>query len=322
MSTRTGRRAARALVLAAVAGALVLAATPAQAATVDGALVETQTQFCSPSLSARTTVSVISTGAQPQVGEDFHLVVTVAGFNQCLSTQSASINVALPAGVEVSPTGQSACILFTSSNPAGTTLNVPCVRTDAGNGFQRIDPQGAGSWTLTRAARNVAQVQLAVRATTAGQRTAFGRVCDSGSSVICAGSPVANAVPSVAFTVAAAPAPPASITADRLTIRKVGTICGFSPCPDLATTSTSIKVQSYLIGDRPAGTWRIQRRGPGAASFTTIATKTVTAGSGFLSFTTTATGLQPATTHRFRACFTPTGSTQVCGAEIQLATAA
>jgi hypothetical protein len=36
---------------------------------------------------------------------------------------------------------------------------------------------------------------------------------------------------------------------------------------------------------------------------------------------TTATGFAPATTHRFRACFTPTGGMQACGSEIQLATA-
>ena len=320
--------ALRALAVAAVTGALTvttaLVASPAHAATLDGPVVDTQTQFCSPTQSARTNVTVLSSGAQPQVGQDFQVLATVVGVNQCLTSQATSVNIALPAGVEVSPTGQSSCVTFASSNPS-VTVTVPCVRSDAGNGFQRIDPQGATSWTLTRTGRNAVQVKLAVRASTAGQRTAFARVCDSGSSVICSGSPVANAVPSIAFTVASStppPAPPATITADRLTIRKVGTVCAASPCPDLATTSTSIKVMSYLTGDRPGGTWRIQRRGPGAASFSTIATKNVTAGAGYVSFTTTATGLQPGTTHRFRACFTPTGSTQVCGTDIALATAA
>lgn len=322
---RPGRRSARAVVVASAVGAFALAGTlaaaPAQAATLDGAPVETQTQFCSPSLSARTNLSIISTGAQPQVGQDFHVLVTVVGLNQCLATQSAGVNLQLPAGVAVSPTGQSACVSFASSNPAGTSLTVPCVRTDAGNGFQRIDPQGAGAWSLNRTGRNVVQVQLAVRATTAGQRTAFGRVCDGGSSVVCSGSPVANAIPSVSFTVAAEPAPPppATIAADRLLIAKNGTVCA-GGCADLSTTTTSIKVLAAIIGGRPAGTWRIQRRGPGAASFTTIASKTVSAGSGYASFPTTATGLQPATAHRFRACFTPTGSTQVCGSEIVLRT--
>ena len=315
----------RAAVVAAVTGLLALSsallAAPAHAATVDGTPVETQTEFCSPSLSASTNVSAISTGPQPQVGQDFHLLVTVAGVNQCLSSQSTSVNLQLPSGMTVSTSGQSACITFAATNPAGTTQNVPCVRSDAGNGFLRVDPQGATSWTLNRKSRNVVQVQLAVRASAAGQRTAFARVCDSGSTVVCTGSPVANAVPSVTFTVAEAPAPPASISADRLTIRKVGTVCGSGPCPDLAVTPTSLKVQATLFGQRPAGVWRIQRRGPGAASFTTIASKTLTAGGGYQSLMTTATGLQPGTTHRFRACFTPTGGVQVCGSEIQLTTA-
>ena len=82
-----------------------------------------------------------------------------------------------------------------------------------------------------------------------------------------------------------------------------------------------LKVQAYLLGDRPAGVWRIQRRGPGTAPFTTIASKTLTAGGGYQSLTTTATGLGAGTTHRFRACFTPTGGAEVCGSEIQLTTA-
>jgi hypothetical protein len=73
----------RAAVVAAATGLLALTsallAAPAHAATIDGTPLETQTGLCSPSLSARTNVSAISTGAQPQVGQDFHLVVTVAG---------------------------------------------------------------------------------------------------------------------------------------------------------------------------------------------------------------------------------------------------
>ena len=315
----------RAAIVAAATGLLALTsallAAPAHAATIDGTPLETQTGLCSPSLSARTNVSAISPGAQPQVGQDFHLVVTVAGFNQCLSSQSTSVNLQLPAGVAVSSSGPSACVTFAATNPAGTTQNVPCVRSDAGGGFLRVDPQGATSWTLIRTGRNVVQVQLAVRASSAGQRTTFARVCDGGSTVVCEGSPVANAVPSVGFTVAEAPAPPATVSADRLKIRKVGTVCGGGSCPDLAVTPTSLKVQATLLGQRPAGVWRIQRRGPGATSFTTIASKTLTAGGGYQSLMTTATGLQPGTTHRFRACFTPTGGVQVCGSEIQLTTA-
>jgi len=89
----------RATVVAAATGLLALTsallAAPAHAATIDGTRLETQTELCSPSLSARTNVSAISTGAQPQVGQDFHLVVTVAGFNQCLSSQSTSVNLQL-----------------------------------------------------------------------------------------------------------------------------------------------------------------------------------------------------------------------------------
>jgi hypothetical protein len=118
----------------------------------------------------------------------------------------------------------------------------------------------------------------------------------------------------------AATTPPAPVTADRLKIRKVGTVCGSGSCPDLAIAPTSLKVQAYLTGQRPAGVWRIQRHGPGTAPFTTIASKALTAGGGYQSLMTTATGLEPGTTHRFRACFTPAGGVEVCGSEIQLTT--
>ena len=68
-------------------------------------------------------------------------MVTVAGFNQCLSSQSTSVNLQLPAGVTVSSSGQSACVTFAATNPAGTTQNVPCVRSDAGGGFLRSIPR-------------------------------------------------------------------------------------------------------------------------------------------------------------------------------------
>ena len=318
LSVGIARAAVVAAVVAALAFAATLTAAPAAAATVDGSFIETQTSLCtSSSLSARTNMTMISPGAQPQVGQDFHLLVTVRGLNQCLSTQQVGINLQLPSGVAVSTSGQSACVTFASSNP-GATTNVPCVRTDAGNGFQRVDPQGGGSWSLNRTGQDVVQVQLAVRASTSGQRTAFARVCDSGSTVICDGSPVANAIPSVAFTVAAAPQ--ATITANRLLIAENRVICSSSTCAAQSITSTSIKVLASIVGQRPAGTWRIQRGGPGSAPFTTIATKTLTAGSGSQTFTTTASGLQPNTTYKFRACYVPTGGAQVCGAEIQLKT--
>ena len=90
---------------------------------------------------------------------------------------------------------------------------------------------------------------------------------------------------------------------------------GGGPCPDLAVTSTSLKVQGYLIGDRPGGIWRIQRRGPGTASFSTIASKTLTAGGGYESFTTTATGSGPARPTG-SAHASPRPATEVCGTEI------
>ena len=315
----------RAAVVAAATGMLALAtalvAAPAYAATTNGAPVETQTQFCSPSLSARTDVAAITTGVQAQVDQDFHLVVTVAGLNQCLPSQSASVNLQLPAGVAVSSSGQSACVTFASTNPAGTTQTVPCVRSDGGSGFLRVDPQGGNSWTLTRGGRNVVQVQLAVRASTAGQRTAFARVCDSGSTV----------------------------RLHRLTRRERRAERGLhgrrgtraagvdhrGPAEDpeggnglrrrlLPGSGGHLDLpQGAGVPHRraPAGVWRIQRRGPGTAPFTTIASKTLTAGGGYQSLTTTASGLEPGSTHRFRACFTPTGGVQVCGSEITLTTA-
>src|SRR5690348_8949065 len=115
--------ALRALAVAAVAGALTVttaltAASPAHAATFDGPVVDTQTQFCSPTQSARVNMTVVSPGAQPQVGQDFHVLATVVGVNQCLTSQSASVDIQLPAGVEVSPTGQSSCVTFASTAPS------------------------------------------------------------------------------------------------------------------------------------------------------------------------------------------------------------
>lgn len=304
-------------------------AVPARAATIDGPPVETHTQFCQPTLSGRTNLTVISTGAQPRVGEDFHLLLTFVGLNRCLAGQSAGINLRLPLGTIPSPTGQSACVTFRSSNPGGTTVTVPCVATDAGGGHLRIDPQGAASWTLVPGVRDSVQVQLAVRPLAAGQRTAFGAVCDSGSSVPCSGSPVANAIPSVTFGIAAAPAqppppppppPPTTVSPDQLSVAKGLNLCGGGrACPD-AITATSIRVRATITGARPAGTWRIQTRPPGAGSFTTIASRSVPAGSALRITSATATDLQPDTVHRFRACFTPLGSAQVCGAEIALRT--
>lgn len=324
---RTSTAARRAGLLAVSVAALSVVTAlgaPAAQADVPGAVVTTESSLCTPSASLSTDVSVLSGGGPARVGQDFHVVLTIAGRNQCVTTQTASMNLLLPPGITLSPTGQTACVMFAAANPAGTRVGVPCQASNADNGYLRIDPQGAGTWTLARTGRNVAQVQLAVRAGTTGQRTVFGRVCDSASTVPCTGSPVADAIPFVEFPVLAAPAPPPApaVTADRLSIRKVATFCSAQPCPDLATTPTSIRVQAALSGPRPAGTWRIQRRAPGSSTFTTIATRTVTAGSGGpqSTFATTASGLAPSTTYRFRPCFTPTGGSRVCGAEIALTT--
>ena len=319
---------ARAGVVAAATAFLAVAATltaaPAQAAAVQGAPVETHTQFCNTSLSARTDVLVDGfPGAQPQVGQAFRLVMTVVGLNQCLNDQKATLNVKLPAGVEAAPGGQSQCVTFASTNPANSGIaNCALVPTD--DGYLRVVPQGASQWTLPRTGRNVAQVQLAVRAQSPGEKTAFGHVCDFGSTTDCVGSPVANAIPFATFTVVAAPAPPpppATVTADQVLIRKVGTVCG-GCSTDLATTATSIKVEGRIGGQRPAGTLRVQRRSPGATSFSTVGTKSVPAGSSLVNsrLSVTAGGLQPATAYRFRSCYTPIGGTQVCGASIELTT--
>jgi hypothetical protein len=45
---------------------------------------------------------------EPQVDQDFHLLVTVVGRNQCLSTQQVGVNLQLPAGITASTTGQRA----------------------------------------------------------------------------------------------------------------------------------------------------------------------------------------------------------------------
>lgn len=139
----TARRSARAVVLAVTAGASRWRRRcPPLPPSLDGAPVETQNQFCSPTGSARTNLTVISTGAQPQVGQDFHLLVTVVG-----------LNLLLPTGDEVSPTGQSACVTFASSNP-GRCLgwvvtrcrcSSPCGRPQRGNG-----PHSRGCATAAR----------------------------------------------------------------------------------------------------------------------------------------------------------------------------
>ena len=307
-------------VVAVLALAAVVTAAPAAAATVDGAFVETQSSLCtSSSLSARTNMTMISPGDQPQVDQDFHLLVTVVGLNQCLSTQQVGVNLQLPAGITVSTTGQSACVTFASSNPAATTTNVPCVRSDAGNGFQRINPKGGSSWSLSRKGDNVVQVQLAVRASTSGERTAFARVCESGSTVICERFARGQRDPERGVHRRRGACRRRS-RPDRLLIAENRVVCPTSPCAAQSITSTSIKVLASLVGQRPAGTWQIQRGGPGSAPFTTIAEQAMTAGSGGRTFATTATGLQPNTTYKFRACYVPTGAAQVCGAEIQLTT--
>lgn len=283
------------------------------AGTVTGSLITTDTSLCNPSASARTDTGVVSPGAQPHVGQTFHLLVTVVGVNACLPQQSVGINLQLPTGVEVDPTGTSTCVRFNSANLAGT-LVTPCSRSSVGDGFQRVDPQNANAWTLVRSGLNTVQVQLAVRATTAGQKFFSGRICDGGSTVICQGSPVANAIPFVEFSVAAP-----TFSPNQLRISQNHCLgCNV----DLSITTTSIKVMSLITGSRPAGIWRIQKKAPSAANFSTIETRDLTTGSGARTLATTATGLSPATTYRFRACFTPAGGSQVCTANIELATKA
>ena len=79
----------------------------AAATQLDGMPVETQAQYCSASsLSARTNLTVMSSGSGPKAGQDFHLFITVVGLNQCVSTQTAGINLQLPAGITLAPGGQ------------------------------------------------------------------------------------------------------------------------------------------------------------------------------------------------------------------------
>lgn len=301
-----------ALCLVGYSASLGIIFTPSSilAGTVTGSPITTDTSLCNLSASARTDVGVVSPGAQPQVGQTFHLLVTVVGVNACLSQQSVGVNLQLPTGVEVDPTGTSTCIRFNSANPADT-LVTPCSRSSVGDGFQRVDPQNANAWTLVRGGLNTVQVQLAVRATTAGQKFFSGRICDGGSTVICQGSPVANAIPFVEFSVAAP-------TFSRNQLRISQNRC--LNC--LSITTTSINVMSLITRSRPAGIWQIQKKAPSAANFSTIKSRNLTAGSEPTTLAATATGLSPAMTYHFRACFTPAGGRQVCTANIELSTKA
>ena len=314
----------RAAVVAAATGMLALAtalvAAPAYAATTNGAPVETQTQFCSPSLSARTDVAAITTGLQAQVDQDFHLVVTVAGLNQCLPSQSASVNLQLPAGVAVSSSGQSACVTFASTNPAGTTQTVPCVRSDGGSGFLRVDPQGGNSWTLTAVAATSSRCSSRCGRPQPASAPRSRGCATAGQQWSASAHPSRTPCRAWPSRSPRAPAPPASITADRLKIRKVGTVCsGGGSCPDLAVTSTSLKVQAYLIGERPAGVWRIsaaarERR----RSRRSRRRRSQRVGS--RASRTTASGLSPFDAS-LPGMLQPTGGVQVCGSEITLTTA-
>ena len=194
--------------------------------------------------------------------------------------------------------------------------NVPCVRSDAGGGFLRVDPQGASSWTLNRTGRNVAQVQLAVRAAPPGSEPHSRGSADSGSTVVCEGTRCER-VPSVG-----SPSP-------RHLHRRHGQR---RPAEDpQGGDGRRRRLRPGHHADRPQGAGHSpgrDRPAPGGSSAAArsdlvhdIATNTVSAGAGYHSLITTATGLQPATTHRFRACFTPTGGSQTCGSEIQLTTA-
>jgi hypothetical protein len=296
-------------------------------ADVNGAPVTTDNP-CGPS--AITDVRVV-TPSTPQVGQTFHMILTVAALArsgaQCVPRQNQliSINYQLPQGVESDPQPeQSRCIVFPASNLASSTVR-SCQRF-IGDGFERVNPLGQNEWTLNPNGVNVVQIQLGVRARTTGLKRFTGKVCDASSSIQCVGNgpngdipPFANAIPFVEFNVNSAPV----MLPERLMIERSRWVCppNNPGCLDQNLTTTKIKVLAWMNGSRPSGTWIIQRKGPNKSDeFLTIATKEVSADTGIISQPATAENLQPATTYRFRACFTPTFGTQTCGSSMQLTT--
>lgn len=270
---------------------------------VSGQTIVTETSLCSPSQSGRMDVTVVSPGVQPQAGQPFNLLLTFVAVNACLQEQRAGLHVRLPAGI-VLDNATPVCIKFNAANP-GNVTTVSCRRRSSLNGYERIDPMNADFWSLTPGGLNTVQLQLTVRATSAGQKLFSGRVCDSGSDVICQGDspPLANAIPFVEFNVGAAP----TIELERL-----------ATLPSTTTTS-SIQVKARFSNSNPAGHWEIQSREPNRILFTMIAEKEWS-GTGFFIFSGRVTGLAPGTTRHFRTCFTPAGGQRVCGESITLMT--
>lgn len=279
---------------------------------VFGTTIVTESSLCNPSASARTDVAVVSPGPRPRVGQTFHLLLTVVGVNACLQQQQAGLHIKLPVGVEVDTAGQSGCLMFRSGAP-GAVTTVSCRRSPVGKGFERVDPATGTSWTLIPGGVDSVQIQLAVRATTTGPKTFSGRVCDSGSTFVCQGKlPLANAIPLVGFTVIEGFRP---VTPERLYMFVREHLR--NPVAPGVTPSNAISVSAMMFGSRPQGIWEIQRRGPGASDFTTIAERAIAEGAAPPIFEMTATGLSPGTTHRFRACYVPSGGTRVCGTRVK-----
>jgi hypothetical protein len=164
----------------------------------------------------------------------------------------------------------------------------------------------------------VIQIELVVRTALAGQHTAFGRICDAASSVLCEGLPPANAIPSFSFTVAPAPPPP-TVTADELTVR-VPNCFGCAHPYDLSITRTLIKVSARLGSSHGAGVFSLQMQRPGQALQTVASRDVIASSSTFNHLDFDATPLTPGTLYSFRACFRPAGGTRTCGALLSVST--
>lgn len=199
-----------------------------------------------------------------RVGETFALAVDVQNVSSCDDDAAVIPALKLPAGVQIVNVARPvSCLRFDSTPPAVPVQNLSasamCPQTPPTvNGFLNLGlvnaPAGVG-YALANP-RNGVEIQVLVRATTAGAKVAEARVCDLMAGA-CLGSPAANVGVSIEFTVDPAqpgtqpsPAGPSETPGAQ---PLPGTVIKYAlPFQDVsASTPTSIAINGTVIADRP-----------------------------------------------------------------------